>query len=75
MDRFGYPAPAAICLSATSEIHRNFITSVHNAHQWLFNSRTIEIKVKVTLEQATKAQRWSRCIVLLLFNFGAGWFG
>ena len=67
MDRFGYPAPAAICLSATSEIHRNFLTFLHNARQWLFTRRTIEIKVKVkvTLEQATKAQRWSRCIALL----------
>jgi hypothetical protein len=32
-------------------------------------------KVKVTLEQATKAQRRSRCIALLFFNLGVRWGG
>ena len=31
------------------------------------------IKVKVTLEQATKAQRWSRGILYSFFNLGAQW--
>jgi hypothetical protein len=33
----------------------------------------IKIKVKFTLEQATKAQRGSRGVALLFFNLGAGW--
>jgi len=34
-----------------------------------------EVKVKLTLEQATKAQRGSRGIALLFFNLGARWGG
>ena len=30
-----------------------------------------KVKVKFTLEQATKAQRWSRDIVYSFFNLGA----
>jgi hypothetical protein len=36
----------------------------------------LKVKVKFTLEQATKFQRWSRVIALLFFNLGArlgGW--
>jgi len=34
----------------------------------------VKIKVKFTLEEATKAQRGSRCIALYSFiNLGAGW--
>jgi hypothetical protein len=32
------------------------------------------VKVKVTLEQVTKAQRERRGIALLFFNLGAGWW-
>ena len=35
----------------------------------------IKVKVKVTLEQATKAQRRSRVIALLFFKPGARWGG
>jgi hypothetical protein len=77
MYRFGYPAPTAICLSSTSKIHRNFLTFLHNARQWHFTRRTIGIKVKVkfTLEQATKAQRGSGVKLYSFFNLGTrcGW--
>jgi hypothetical protein len=34
----------------------------------------VKVKVKFTLEQATKAQRWSKCTsIALLFNLGARW--
>jgi hypothetical protein len=33
------------------------------------------VKVKVFQEQATKAQKGSRCIVHSVFNLGAGWSG
>jgi hypothetical protein len=31
----------------------------------------VKVKVKVTLQLATKAQRWSKGISLLFFNLGA----
>ena len=41
----------------------------------LHNKRLIQAKVKVkfTLEQATKFQRWSSSIALLCLNLGARW--
>ena len=33
----------------------------------------VKVKVKFTLEQATKAHRWSRGIALLFLNLGARW--
>jgi hypothetical protein len=35
----------------------------------------VKVKVKHTLQQATKAQRGSRCIVYSFFNLGARWDG
>jgi hypothetical protein len=37
-------------------------------------SHNVKVKVKFTLEQATKAQKGNRCIAVL-FNFGARWGG
>jgi len=37
--------------------------------------RHVQVKVKVTLEQTTKAQSGSRCIAYSFFNFGASWVG
>jgi hypothetical protein len=39
----------------------------------IWKTCAIKVKVKVTLVQATKAQRWSRGIALFFFNLGAGW--
>jgi len=35
----------------------------------------VKVKIKFTLEQATKAQRGSRVIALLFFNLEARWGG
>jgi hypothetical protein len=37
------------------------------------NGKKVNVKVKFTLEQAVKVQRWSRGIVLFFFNLGARW--
>jgi hypothetical protein len=38
-------------------------------------TRSVEVKVKFTLEQATKAQRVSRGIAVPFLNLGARWGG
>jgi hypothetical protein len=40
-----------------------------------FKNIKVKVKVKVALEQATKAQRGSRGIALLFLNLGARWGG
>ena len=35
----------------------------------------VKVKIKFALEQATKAQRWSRGILYSFFNLGARWGG
>jgi hypothetical protein len=47
-------------------------------HKYKYMPTTLiisKVKVKFTLEQATKAQRWSRGVTLLFFNLGARWGG
>jgi hypothetical protein len=39
------------------------------------NSVSQKVKIRFTLEEATKAQRGSRWIALLIFNLGARWGG
>ena len=40
---------------------------------FLYYKNCVKLKVNFTLEQATKAQRWSRGIAPLFFKFGVRW--
>ena len=38
---------------------------MYTATAYFISLEHVKVKVKFTLEQATKAQKWNRCIVLL----------
>jgi hypothetical protein len=53
----------------------NIRSGYDQQHPYEPNGQVVKYKVKCTLEEATKAQRGSRGIALLLFNLGARWGG
>ena len=58
------------CLIAKKPSARNAESNCSSAESWWIEKeeQVIKVKVKVSLEQATKAQRGSRCIALLFLQ-------
>jgi hypothetical protein len=62
--------------SVTKQTYSFLLKRLENYAAYTVNNKQlsfIHIKVKFSIEQATKAQRGCRCIALLFFNLGARW--
>ena len=80
-DKVDWSSSAPSDRDVTTKNTRDFILCFLPCHhleirEWLSTGwgRVTSVKVRFTLEQATKAQGGGRSVALLYFNLGAGWW-